>query len=447
MPESPSQLIRLQTRIIFIGLCIFTVLMPIPLAGNRIWALSLLQLGIYVLCMLQACVYLISPTRGVQWRDFLWFSPLLLLFVYIAAQRYLPNLIISPDLSALDIALAKTSMFVGWVWLLLCQLTSSTAINRFGWAIVISGAVQACYAVVLQLIDAPYSPIIGMDEQGKARGSFVYQNHFANYVVLCICVGLGLLLAELSSKQLKLTWRQLGRLLIETMLSKKLILRLCLVLMVLGLVMSHSRMGNAAFFAALFTVSLIAILGGYKRPPTFLKPLVISILVLDVLIIGSMFGIEKLQQRYQETSFSSEARDEIDLDALQLVSQHWSTGTGAGSFYSVFPQAQTQLYHGFYDHAHNDYLQFAIEFGVPVTLCLWLWLATLAWRCFQTMRNHELKLARGVCFAGLMALLFMGLHCTVDFMLQAPANVLMFLSILVMATQSKTLAANHARGS
>lgn len=445
MPVLPSQSSRAIANIVFWGLCLFTVLAPIPLGGNRIWALSVLQIAIYALCSLQLCAYALSPPSGIQWRKFLWFSPLLLVLIYVLSQRYLPPLIVNPDLSALDVAVAKTAMFVCWVWLLLCQLSTKDALKRFGWAIVISGALQACYAVMLQLIDAPLSPIIGMDEQGKARGSFVYQNHFANYVVLCLSAGLGMLLAELSSKKFQGTWRHLGRLFVETILSKKLILRLCLVLMVLGLVMSHSRMGNAAFFTALLTVSVIAVFGGYKRPPAFLKPLVVSILVLDVLIIGSMFGIEKLQQRYQETSFSSEARDEIDIDALSLVQQHWATGTGAGSFYSVFPQVQTQLYHGFYDHAHNDYLQFAIELGLPVTLLLLLWLGILLWQFFSTMRQHEQKLARGLCFAALMAILFMGLHCTVDFMLQAPANVLLFLGILVMARQSRDLPSTHSR--
>ena len=52
---------------------------------------------------------------------------------------------------------------------------------------------------------------------------------------------------------------------------------------------------------------------------------------------------------------------------------------------------------------------------------------------FQVMRTHDNKLERGLAFGCLMALVHMGLHCTVDFNLQAPANALLFLTILMMS--------------
>jgi len=93
---------------------------------------------------------------------------------------------------------------------------------------------------------------------------------------------------------------------------------------------------------------------------------------------------------------------------------------------------QPAPYSGFYDHAHNDYLQFAIELGVPLTALLLLWLLYLGWTAFQVMRRHEDKLLRGLCFGSLMALCHMALHSTVDFSLQAPANALLFLTILAI---------------
>jgi len=331
--------------------------------------------------------------------------------------------------------------------LLLSYAQGHKRLRLLALAIVIAGALQAFYGVVLQLSGQELSPVIGMDENNKARGSFVYQNHFANYLALALSVAMGLLLSQLSSQRRHRDWRQLSREVLSSILSAKFMLRLAMVLMVVGLVMSRSRMGNAAFFTALIVMALAA-LWFYKRPPALLKPLVISILLLDMVLIGSMFGLEKLQQRYQDTSFASEARDNVVVDSIPLLQQHFWTGSGGGSFYTVFPAVQPAPYSGFYDHAHNDYLQFAIELGVPLTALLLLWLMYLGWSAFQVMRRHEDKLLRGLCFGSLMALCHMALHSTVDFSLQAPANALLFLTILaivVVAAHSPNAARTASR--
>lgn len=431
-----SQVAQFLQKFVFFGLCLLIVIAPIPLGGNRVWAQSLLEIFIFALAILQTTLVFFEGTTAIWRPRCAWLLPLWLLLIWIGLQS---SIVTQPDLGALQLSFFKTLMYAVWAHLLCIHLNDANRVKQFGAAIVTAGTLQAFYGISLQLLHLDVSPVIGMDEGDRARGSFVYQNHFANFLALTICTGLGLLLAELSSRKSQRTWRQTWMLLVDTLLSKKLILRLCLVLMVIGLVMSHSRMGNAAFFTSLFVVGIAAAFGLYKRPPTLLKPILLSVLILDMLVIGSMFGIEKLQQRYQETSFSSESRDEVDVDGFKLVELHGLTGTGAGSFYGVFPNVQTHVYHGFYDHAHNDYLQFAIELGVPVTLLLLGWLIILALKTLQTMRSHEEKVARGISFAVLMGMVHMGIHCTVDFNLQAPANALLFIALLALSISAPEL--------
>lgn len=439
-----STLQRFVHTTVFAGLCLLIVLAPIPLAGNRIWAQSLLELFVVLLALLQTSLVLFEGVKALWHPRCALILPLWLLLLWIVIQRYV---LTEPDLTALQHSGFKTLMFALWGHLLCLHLTDPLRIKQLGAAIVTAGTLQAFYGISIQLLNLETSPVIGMFEGDRARGSFVYQNHFANFLALCICVGLGFLLAELSSQRIKRTWRQIWRMFIDTLLSKKLLLRLCLVLMVIGLVMSHSRMGNAAFFTALLTVGSAAVFGLYKRPPVLLKTILLSILVLDMLVIGSLFGIEKLQQRYQETSFASESRDEVDVDGFKLVQQHWLTGTGAGSFYGVFPNVQSHVYHGFYDHAHNDYLQFATELGVPATLLLACWLVVISLIAIHTMHTHSEKVSRGVAFAGLMALIHMAIHCTVDFNLQAPANALLFIAIIALTIGAKNLPKSTRHGS
>ena len=261
----------------------------------------------------------------------------------------------------------------------------------------------------------------------------MYQNHFANYLAMTLALGVGLLMAELSSRAMQWNWRNFSRTVLESMLSSKILLRLALVLMMIGLILSRSRMGNAAFFTALLAISLYAI-WFYKNKPALLKPLVISIFVLDMIAVGSIFGIEKLQQRYEETSFSAETRDEVVRDSLPIVADAPWFGHGGGSFYTVFPGYQPGHYSAFYDHAHNEYLQFSIELGVPLTLLLGLWVLWSLWLNLQTMRLRQNKLSRGIAFGCAIAIVHMLIHNLVDFNLQAPANAVLFITVLCLSS-------------
>lgn len=419
-------------RVIFFLLCSILVWAPIPLGSNRPWAWSLLELLIgsaFLLHLLQC--WRTPQFELLQRRYWSAVAPLVFLVLWLGLQRFGPGALASVDPYQTGVMLLKTVFFLLWFVLILSYAQGHRRLRLLAIAIVIAGALQAFYGVTLQLSGTDLTPLIGMDEKQRARGSFVYQNHFANYIALALSVTLGLLLSQLSSQRRHRNWRQLSRELLSSILSAKFMLRLAMILMVVGLVMSRSRMGNAAFFSALLLMSLLA-LWFYKRPPALLKPLVISILLLDMALIGSMFGLEKLQQRYQETSFSSEARDNVIEDSLPLLQQHLFTGSGGGSFYTVFPAVQPAPYSGFYDHAHNDYLQFAIELGLPVTFILICWIVVLSGSAFRVMRQHDDKLLRGLCFGALMAICHMALHSTVDFSLQAPANAILFLSILAM---------------
>lgn len=423
--------VSMYSRFIFVLLCIVILWAPIPLGSNRAWGWGILQ----VMIGLAFAVHLLSCWSSqtalfVQKRFLLPMLPLLVLLLWLVLQSL--QLLPTADAYQTGIMASKTLFFLLWCSLLLNYCYGHKRLRLLAIVIVISGALQAFYGVVVQLANFDVSPVIGMNEANRARGSFVYQNHFANYLALALCVAIGLLMSQLSGERTQRNWRQLSRDILSTMLSAKMMLRLAMILMVVGLVMSRSRMGNAAFFASLVAVALLA-LWFYKRPPALLKPLVISILLLDMVLVSSMFGLEKLQQRYEDTSFASEARDEVVVDSIPLLTEHGFTGSGGGTFYTVFPAVQPKPYSGFYDHAHNDYLQFAIEVGVPITALLMLWLAWLAWQALQVMRTHEQKLERGLCFAALMAMLHMALHSTVDFSLQAPANALLFLTILMLA--------------
>jgi O-antigen ligase len=84
------------------------------------------------------------------------------------------------------------------------------------------------------------------------------------------------------------------------------------------------------------------------------------------------------------------------------------------------------------DHAHNDYLEFLIEYGlVGGVLLAWFLLLCLV-RAAKGLENRERARQFGICFASLMAMVAMLIHATVDFSLQIPANAGWFLVLCLL---------------
>jgi O-antigen ligase len=155
--------------------------------------------------------------------------------------------------------------------------------------------------------------------------------------------------------------------------------------------------------------------------------------VIDALIVGAWFGIDKVAERLEGTAFTKETRDEVNRDTLTLISDQPILGSGAGTFYTAFPQYRGNDITLYYDHAHNDYLQFTAEHGFVGVLPLALLLLVSFGTAIQAMRKRRTLLFQAMAFAPVMAIIAMLLHSTVDFNLQIPANAATFVIILSLS--------------
>jgi len=270
-----------------------------------------------------------------------------------------------------------------------------------------------------------------------ATGGFIYKNHFANFLLLCLSMGIGLLVASLSQHSADTTRKKL-RNIVSALIGGKAVIRIALALMVIGLVMSRSRMGNAAFFIAMTITGIFAFIY-FKQRSKNLTILLISLFIIDTFILGAWFGLDKVKNRIEQTSLTQETRDEVNVYGLELIKKFPLIGTGAGSFYAVFSMEKGDDIKLFYDHAHNDYLQFAIEYGLPMTLLLGVLVLASLRQAIYTLCNRKNNLMKGTAFGCMMAIIGMLIHITVDFNLQAPANAVYFVLILTLAWQSRFL--------
>ena len=423
--------------------CLFWA--PIPLASNRQWAWSLLEILLFACCScaLMAYPYLAkNKLASFSHTTALWaglavlpITALIQSALWWLEQEGFSFAYATQDIGrTLDVAL-KGVAYLAYAFAFWLLVNTPYKIKLVIAVVVLSGLFQALYGTALLLGDFDATPVFNMNIRSRATGSFVYQNHFANFLMLSAALGTGLMVGQFRNQQTA-SWRFRLSHWLAFIMSRKMLLRLALVMIVAGIVLSKSRMGNSAFFASLLICSVLA-LALYRNRPKVFTWFVLSIIAIDVALVGSWVGLEKVQQRLEETVIGEEGRVPVVLEALPAVRDKPLLGHGAGSFYTVFNQYQSQYLGGFYDHAHNDYLQFAFEYGLPTLLIAGLSVLWVAWLCIDTMMKRRTHLLQGVAFGCLMAIVGMLIHCSVDFQFQAPANTLLFITILCLAYQCR----------
>jgi putative inorganic carbon (HCO3(-)) transporter len=333
------------------------------------------------------------------------------------------------DLSASLTAWLKSLAYVLLFILALLLVDSRQRLKILAFVLVLSGLGQAVYG----------SLSLAAAGGGVAHGTFVNRNHYAAYLVLCLSVGIGLLVASMGRLAGTVSWRQRLRHIGTLILSGKAPLRIFLAIMVIALVLTHSRMGNASFFAGLLVTGTLALIL-FREMPRPVMLLIASLIVIDVVIIGSWVGIERVKERIAGTTLAEESRDEFDLYSVRMWRDYPLFGAGAGSYAGVFPRyREGEAAQGLLEHSHNDYLEFLTEYGIPGVLLPGGVVLLALWNAVLTLWRRRSQFARGIGFGALMAIAAMLVHATVEFNLQIPAYAATFLVILAMAWHARYL--------
>lgn len=424
-------------RMAFYFLLFLIVFLPIPLGSNRPWAWSFFEIAIATISILS--VWSVSPAilleRLKQQRVLL--SLLLLTQLYVAFQLIaIGDVRISVDPEQTKISLLKGVCYCLFGFCTAVLLGSQKHIKRFVLTIVIAVFLQALYAAYLQFSGLTVTPVFGYEIYERANGSFVYHNHLANYLLIGGALAIGLLISQLkrpqsSSESLKRKF--IG--FMEAIMSSKWLIRVAIITIVVALILTRSRMANSAFFVSLLATAILALFI-MKKPPPMLKWLILSLVIVDIAIVGAMFGIDKVKERIDTTSFQGETRDDVVTMSIPILKEHWLTGTGAGTFYTVFPKYHTETIHLHYDHAHNEYLQFLIEYGIVGFALLAASIIYALFKAVTALKQRSDPMSQGIAFASVMGIIAMLIHISVDFPLQAPATTINFIAIMLLGVVS-----------
>lgn len=255
-------------------------------------------------------------------------------------------------------------------------------------------------------------------------GTFLNHNHFSGLMSMAVCLGFGLIIAVGRRGQAR-----------SEMIAQRLFLAIPCAVMLLGLVLALSRGGWVSF---LLTVPFFLALLWWNAHPLWSRVIAVALamgLIVLVFILGMnreplLRRVEGLEALYrQPEEMTTDIRLSLWKSTLGMIRDHPWTGTGWGTYRSVYPAYRLGSDFQSEEFAHNDYLQIAAGMGLPGLGFFLLFLVMLFWdgfRVIATRMDDFWTLAMPGLLAGLFVIL---LHELVDFNLMLPSNLMFFLSL------------------
>ncbi|MDL1987935.1 MAG: O-antigen ligase family protein [Deltaproteobacteria bacterium] len=241
-------------------------------------------------------------------------------------------------------------------------------------------------------------------------------NHLAGYMEMAIPLILGLFLTGLRG----------GRLILMIFL---------VFIMLTALILSLSRGGWIGSLIGLVFMAIALVTNRHFRNKRLIAALAGGFLALALVVLASTPVVERIRTFEQKKEIPNlSARVTVWNGVVDMILDHPLLGTGPGTFATVFTQYQPQglLYRNFM--AHNDYLHFTSELGLPFfAIIVWI-IIVLYKKGFQKLKNSS-RLVRGITVGAMAGITAILIHSISDFNLHIPANALLFtvLAALVAA--------------
>lgn len=249
--------------------------------------------------------------------------------------------------------------------------------------------------------------------------TYANRNHFAGYLEMAIPMSVGMFYAVADPV-------------------KRIILGYVIILMIVALVLSLSRGGWAALTISMVIMGILLSNTGHSTskvwlPLTFLPA---------ILVILAMLGTNALIHRISETknqmqNLTNDCRIMTWKGTIDIIKDYPLTGTGVGTFASVFPKYKQPQKLNTVKHAHNDYLHITSEMGIlTFPFIIWLIFATLR-SGINRFTSKNSKLRQWILMGAMAGIVAMLIHSLVDFNLHIPANAILFI-VLGAIIVSKT---------
>lgn len=320
-------------------------------------------------------------------------------------------------------------------------LASRESLRRVAWVVAINGFFLALVGVA-QFFSSPRNVVFwSVETSGAVFGPFVCKNHYPDYVLFSLGLGVGLLVSRRGPQSVKVKGVEykvsaLSRL---TDSPDLIIMGVALILIMMSIPFTLSRGGLLAMgFATAVVAGLV-----YRARGSLTRGLALgSALGIAALLLGTWYGWGVVTERLEtlKTGKAAEQRQELWSDVASLIPTFLATGGGNGAFVRFEQMARTEAHPEYWenDNAHNEYLEAILEGGLGrflLTLALAYFALRFTAEAYWKLRERSSgPLILGIFF-GLVSLI---VHSFVDFGIHMPAVAFLATVLLAYAADAHT---------
>ena len=259
----------------------------------------------------------------------------------------------------------------------------------------------------------------------SVTGTFINPNYFAGYLLMVIPLSIGYLFAREAEQEFHYRgWRHR----LASLDGKTLLMWFGVLVMILALIFSASRMGIACLLLSFGVITLL-----FRDPQggRRLSRTLIFILALAV-AWAAWLGLDAVIGRFFTVSDDFKLRRMIWENTFQIFKDFPFLGTGLGTFPQIFPMYWTFHIQGIVTHAENDFLQLASETGLLGASIL---LAIFIHSVFKTVSatySTAFSPKKYIAMGGIVGILGLMLFSLIERNVQVPANAFLFVFIVVL---------------
>jgi len=450
-----------RQRIFFLIYCFIILINPFPLGSNRTWAWSFEAMIAMGLLLLMVACSLISE-QCFSWHRIkkmqkellligLWFFvnilyliplPLSLLSIIspTVASAY-ANIDLSYGYLSLDVYASyqtlMLSLYYFIVFVLGVVLINSRRRIKFVLGLFLFlGVFEAIYGMYLvSIVQTGTLVQITSVNVHNASGTFINKNHLVAFLSMCFIIGLALRLT-LSRNNSELDHLDVKVKIVRFISQPTRLLDFSLFLIIAGIWNTHSRAGLASFILALLFFYLFIFLGK-KMKSINIKAIISGFVLLLILLIVVADDVSYLFDSFGQNSEdsighvlnSAQGRLLAFNQVIDNYHRYWFSGVGPGAYQVFFVNHRLLEQTAYFDHAHNDYIEFVIEYGL-FSIILLVLLVLYMYRMFIFVFKTNSSFYKIVGISVISCFIYMLLHGNMDFNARIPANLVTIIVVI-----------------
>jgi len=410
-------------KLLRLGLCALLAFSVLSFGAVQVWSESTLEIGAALLFLLWVVLILRSEDAKIQWNPLNW--PLLG-FIVIGLLQLVFHGSAYPFLTRTQ--LLRLAAYFLFLFLTAQAFRAREDLSKFVWFMIVF-----CFAISLLGIIQHFTSsgeiywVPALKTNVDPFGPYVNRNHFAGFVELTLPAALAML-----------AFRGIRRDLFP-------LTTLLAVVPISALMLSGSRGGFVGFA---LEIAVLALLVRRRRELHGQRVAAFALVAAAAFVLVAWVGAKTVERlstvSTHDTSLTR--RITISRSGARIFLAHPITGCGLGTFAAVYPKYEISYDGKIVEHAHNDYIETLAETGLLGGFLGLVFLVTLYREARRNFAAEQAHFSRGLHAAGIVAVSGLLLHSFVDFNLQLPANLMLFLVQAYWVSVPPLPSGSHAGG-